>query len=212
MRLYDVTVTLRPGMPTYASEPGPELIPLARIAAGDPADVSLLRVGTHAGTHVDAPAHFLPGGAGVDRLPLEVLVGPARVVEVGPARVISPALLAAAGLAERVERVLLKTTSSRLWADGGPRLESAYLDVDAARWLVERGARLVGIDEFSIERDDRPDYPVHHLLLAAGVVVLEGLDLRQVPAGEYTLACLPLKLADADGAPARVVLWREDDG
>jgi arylformamidase len=210
MRLYDVTVTLRPGMPTYDSEPGPELAALQRMARGDPADVSKLSLGTHTGTHVDAPAHFLPGAHGIDRLPVEALVGPATVLDLGQCGEVTRSLLERAGLSERAQRVLLKTSNSALWADSAFHTDYVALAEDAAVWLVRRGVRLVGIDYLSVERHGSADFPVHRRLLSAGVVVLEGLDLRVVAAGDYWLACLPLKLEGADGAPARVVLWQDD--
>ncbi|MBI4493643.1 MAG: cyclase family protein [Chloroflexi bacterium] len=208
MQLYDVTATLRPGMPTYDSEPGPELTPLSQIAWGDEANVSLVRLGAHTGTHVDAPLHFLPGGDDVARLALEALVGPAIVLELGQVDAVTGAALEAGNLPAGVERVVLKTRNSALWADARFHTDFAHLTLEGAEWLLRRGVRLVGIDYLSIERYHAPGHPVHHTLLAAGVVIVEGLDLRQVAAGAYHLACLPLKLEGAEGAPARVVLWR----
>ncbi|MCC7372993.1 MAG: cyclase family protein [Chloroflexi bacterium] len=208
-RLYDVTVPLRPGMPTWDGEPGPTLKPLKQIGLdGEPAQVSLLTLGTHCGTHVDAPAHFIPGGAGVDALPLDALVGPCRVIEVDPAAegraVIEPADLAPA--AGGVQRLLLKTPSGQFWADPPFRRDFVGLSGAAASWLVGQGVRLVGIDELSVDPYDADPYVAHLTLLGAGIVILEGLDLRAVPPGEYDLLALPLRLDGADGSPARVVL------
>lgn len=207
MTIYDATILLHPALPTWDGEPGPDCRPIKRIGVdGEPAQVSLLTVGTHAGTHVDAPAHFIPGAAGVDALPLEALVGPCRVVEVETPgrRTIEPADLEpiAAGAA----RLLLKTASGSFWGEPAFRRDFVALSGAAAAWLVDRGARLVGIDYLSVDPYDADPAAAHLTLLGAGVVVLEGLDLRHVPAGEYDLAALPLKLAGADGAPARVVL------
>ena len=207
--LYDVTVTLRPGMPTWDDEPGPEVRPLKQLGVdGEPAQVSVISLGSHCGTHIDAPAHFLPGGVGVDRLPLESLVGRCRVIRVDPAAHgrphIKPADLDPAALG--AERLLLKTPSGAFWSDPGFRRDFVALSGEAAGWLARQGVRLVGIDYLSVDPYHADPFVAHLTLLGAGVVILEGLDLRAVPPGEYDLSALPLKLADADGAPARVVL------
>lgn len=205
MTIYDVTATLRPGMPTWDGEPGPECRPIKRIGVdGEPAQVSLLTIGTHTGTHVDAPAHFIAGGATVEALPLDALVGPCRVVDVGARSLIEPADLERSAPGAR--RLLLKTGSARLWDLAEFQREFVALSADAAAWIVSQGALLVGIDYLSVDPYDAEPASAHLTLLSAGVVVLEGLDLRHVPAGEYDLAALPLKLAGADGAPARVIL------
>jgi arylformamidase len=205
MAIYDVTVTLRAGMPTWDGEPGPDCRPIKRIGVdGEPAQVSLLTLATHTGTHVDAPSHFIPGGATVEALPLDALVGPCRVIEIGGGPLIEPADLEAAPIGAR--RILLKTASGDLWSDPDFRHDFVALSPASAAWLVAHGVRLVGIDYLSIDPYDADPAAAHLTLLGAGVVVLEGLDLREVPPDEYDLAALPLKLAGADGAPARVVL------
>jgi arylformamidase len=210
MAIYDVTVRLKDGMVTWDGEPGPVCRPIKQIGVGgEPARVSLLTVGTHCGTHVDAPAHFIPGGAGVDALPLEALVGPCRVVEVKATPLIRPADLDATAVGAR--RLLLKTRSGALWDEPVFRRDYVALAPEAADWLVAHGVLLVGIDYLSVDPYDADPFAVHLTLLRAGVVVLEGLDLRQVPPGAYDLAALPLKLDGADGAPARVVLRSRSD-
>ncbi len=205
MTIYDVTVTLRDSMPTWDGEPGPTVRPIKRIGVdGEPAQVSLLTIGTHTGTHVDAPSHFIPGGPGVEALPLGALVGPCRVVDVGGARPIEPATLTRTASGAR--RVLLKTASGVLWSEPDFRRDFVALSAASAAWLVAHGVLLVGIDYLSVDPFDADPAAAHLTLLGAGIVVLEGLDLRAVPPGEYDLAALPLKLAGADGAPARVVL------
>jgi arylformamidase len=166
---------------------------MARVEAGDPAGVSRLVLGTHTGTHVDPPAHFLPGTATVDALPLDVLVGPAVVAQC-PAGPIDRAVLESLALPEGSTRLLLKT--------GG---DAGALTPDGARWLVERDVRLVGADTLSIE-PATDKYPVHRILLGAGVVIVEGLDLAGVAPASYQLVCLPLRIVGGDGAPARAVL------
>jgi len=205
MAMYDVTITLRRGMPTWDGEPGPECRPIKQIGVnGEPAQVSLLTVGTHTGTHVDAPSHFIPGGATIDALPLDALVGPCRVVDVGAGPRIEPGDLEPAAVG--VRRLLLKTASGTLWDQPTFQREFVALSPEAAAWLVAQGVLLVGIDYLSIDPYDAEPAAAHLTLLGAGVVVLEGLDLRAVPAGDYDLAALPLKIDGADGAPARVFL------
>lgn len=203
----DVTLPLAPGMPVWPSEPAPQLTPLSSIANGDPANVSRLTLGTHTGTHVDAPRHFIEGGRTVEALPLAALCGPARVVPIQDRTAIRVAELEKIPL-DGVMRVLFQTRNSALWNERGFRTDFVYLEPDAATWLVKRGVQLVGIDYLSVERFDSPDYAVHHTLLGAGVVIVEGLDLREVTPGGYDLWCLPLKLVGGDGAPARVLLSR----
>jgi arylformamidase len=204
---YDVSVPLRPGMPTYAGEPGPRLEHLKQIARGDSANVTALSLGSHTGTHVDAPHHFLDGRSTVEAMPLEALIGPAQVIELTEQRHITADDLEAASIPAGTTRLLLKTPNSRFWNDDEFHTDFVGLAEDAAQWLVERGFVLVGIDYLSIERFRSPEHEVHKILLEANVVIVEGLDLRQVTPGEYMMACAPLKVVGADGAPARVFLW-----
>ena len=206
MRLIDVSVRLSEATPTFPGNPAFACEPVKRIARGDSANVTALHLGTHTGTHVDAPRHFFDARPGVDTLPLDLLIGRATVVDIaGPRRGIGAADLAHEDL-RGCTRVLLKTANSALWQSAGFHQDFAYLDESGARFLVERGVRLVGIDYLSIEQFKRPGAPVHHLLLERGVVIVEGLDLGAVRAGTYEMMCLPLDIAGADGAPARVVL------
>lgn len=206
MKLFDVSVRLSEQTPTFPGNPAFACEPVKRTARGDSANVTAVHLGTHSGTHVDAPRHFFTSAPGVEALPLDVLIGPARVVEIdGPRRGIEAADLSAAVPAGET-RVLLKTANSALWASRDFHPDFAFLDESGARLLLERGVRLVGIDYLSIEQFKRPGAPVHHLLLEHGVIIVEGLDLSQVPAGRYEMYCLPLDIAGADGAPARVVL------
>ncbi len=206
MGLIDVSVQLSEGTPTFPGNPPFLFEAVKRTARGDSSNVTAIHLGTHTGTHVDAPRHFFDSAPGVDALPLDVLVGRARVVDIpGPCRGIGAADLAGIRL-DGETRVLLKTANSALWQAG--RFDSAYafLDQSGAQWLLDRGVRLVGIDYLSIEQFKRPGAPVHHLLLERGVVIVEGLNLSRAAAGVYDMYCLPLDIAGADGAPARVVL------
>lgn len=205
MRLYDVTMTLTHSMPTYPGEPGPTLTPVKRMKKGDPANVSALSLGLHTGTHVDAPIHFIEGAPGVETLPLEILCGPARLVRIDDPEAVRPGELERAGL-NGATRVLFQTRNREWIKSPRFREDFVYIAPEAAEWLVARGVRLVGIDYLSVEAFGAPQPRTHQIFLNAGVVVIEGLDLSLPPPGDYDLRCLPLKIAGADGAPARVVL------
>lgn len=200
----DVTVPIHPGMVVYEGDPGVRVTSALALERGDPANVSHLALGSHTGTHVDAPSHFIPGGATLDRLPLDVLLGRARVLACPPGP-ITAGTVAGAGPG-RGGRLLFKTGNSALWERG--RFVRAYqaLTLEAARLLVEAGVALVGIDYLSVEGFGAQGHPVHRCLLGAGTVILEGLDLSAVTPGDYELCCLPLRVRDGDGAPARALL------
>jgi arylformamidase len=205
MKLIDVSVPLDGNLPTYPGNTPFSLEPVKRIAAGGSSNVSTLHMSAHAGTHVDAPRHFYDDRGGTDALPLEMLLGRARVVEITTRRGIEADDLAAIDLAEDV-RVLIKTSNSRLW--GSSTFNQGYVGVteSGARYLVEHGIKVVGVDYLSVEEFKRPGAPAHHVLLGAGTIVIEGLNLRDVEPGVYEMVCLPLKIVGGDGAPARVVL------
>ncbi len=203
MTLHDVSVPVRPGMPIYHDNPGVEIERASSIAAGDTANVSKLTMGVHTGTHIDGPLHFFEDGAGADSLPLSAMLGPASVVELeglgdGP---IDEEALRAASIPAGTERLLLKTPNSKLWSRADFTRDFVRLDGSGAAYAIEAGVRLIGIDYLSIGDPD-----AHRALLGAGVVALEGLDLREIEPGPYELICLPLRLAGTDGAPARVLL------
>jgi arylformamidase len=200
VQVIDVSVPLRAGMPVWPGDPALEVELAAAIADGAEANVTRLALSAHTGTHVDAPVHFLEGAAGVEKLPLDALVGPCLVVsatDVGGE-------IQAEAVPPDAERVLFKTRNAELWAGEGFVEDSVCLSPEAAREVVRRRIRLVGIDYLTIGGPE-----AHRTLLAAGVVPLEGLDLRAVEPGAYRIVCLPLKLVGADGAPARTVLLRD---
>lgn len=205
-RIIDITMPLRPGMSVWPGDPPLEVDRLTDCAAGDEATLSRLSMSVHTGTHVDAPAHFLGGGATVDALELSSLVGPAWVADATGGVEIGAADLAALALPGDVRRLLLKTRTAP--PDGNPSPSDAYTNETAARWIAERGIRLVGIDTPSIAPYDRPA-ETHRILLSAGIVIVENLDLAAVVPGAYVLACLPLPVVGAEGAPARAVLLDE---
>jgi arylformamidase len=200
----DVSVAIRDGMVHWPDNP-PVVVERAQdLGRGDAANVTKMSLGVHTGTHVDAPVHFDPNGIGADAIPLAALCGPARVIAIADPREVTVAELAAAKIAAG-ERVLLKTRNSpAAWQQ--PRFveDAVHLTVEAARWLAEREVMTIGIDYLSVGGFKAANgEAVHHALLDAGVWIIEGLDLTRVPHGPCELMCLPLKIAGADGAPAR---------
>ncbi len=207
MTIYDVTVPIRAGMPIYEGDPSLTIEPWSAMANGDSANVSFLHFGAHTGTHVDAPAHFIEGASKIDSLPLDVLIGPARVIRVPDDRMeVDPDFLNECDLTD-VTRVLFHTRNSAFWNEGF-RKDFTHVLPETAELLVARGVKLVGNDYLSVEKFHSGHHRTHLTLLRNGVVIVEGLNLTDVPAGDYELICLPLKIADGagDGAPARVVL------
>jgi len=204
----DITIPIRPGMPVFPGDP-PVTIELAQaIAHGASCNVTRLDMGAHTGTHVDAPVHFIEGAGGADVLSLEALIGPAWVVDgMQLAGEIDEGALARLDIPEGEARVLFKTPNSALWDRDRFSDEFVGLTDGAARALVAGGISLVGADYLSIAPHGKAA-PTHHAFLKAGVVVLEGLDLRDVSPGPYDLVCLPLRLVGCDGAPARALLHR----
>jgi arylformamidase len=205
MKPIDISVSIDPNLPTYPGNTPFSLEPTQRIAQGGSSNVSTIRMSAHAGTHVDAPRHFFDDASGIEALPLEMLIGRARVVEIAAGKAIDAEELAGLGLHDDV-RVLFKTPNSTLW--GSPEFHRDYVGVteSGARYLVNQGIKVVGVDYLSVEEFKKPGAPAHHLLLGAGTIVIEGLNLRDVEPGIYEMTCLPLKIVGADGAPARVIL------
>jgi arylformamidase len=210
MRIYDVSVRLSETTPTYPGDPGIEIKTWKSLANGDSANVSLLHMGAHSGTHVDAPAHFIAGAGRVESLSLEALIGEAQVVLVPDSIQTIDAAFAAAHCQPGRERILFKTRNSEFWSGENPVFHSdfTHLGLSAAEYLISQGARLVGIDYLSIEQFKSKTHETHLALLSTGIVILEGLDLREVDAGIYELICLPLRIASGtgDGSPVRAVL------
>jgi arylformamidase len=204
MRIYDITMPLSAELPFYPGDFPVEISPWTRVSDGDSANVSRLTLCTHSGTHLDPPRHFYDQGLPVDEIPLGLLIGKALVVEILGAALIGRRELEHLPI-RGVERLLLKTGNSELWKESGFRSDFAALSVEGARYLLEAGVKLVGIDYLSIESVEG-DGEVHRTLLDNGVLILEGLNLAQVAPGEYELICLPLKVKGGDGAPVRAVL------
>jgi arylformamidase len=204
-KFIDVTVPLSAELPTFPGDPPFEMDATHRLGTGDSYNVARLALGTHSGTHVDAPFHFIEGGARIDELALEILIGKVRVVDLMGRDSVERADLEALDLREDL-RVLLKTRNSGLLRQSAFQQDYVYLSPDAATYLAQVGIKLVGFDYLSIEKFGSRDYAAHKALLSAGVVIVEGLDLSDVEPGEYDMTCLPLRIAGGDGSPARVVL------
>jgi arylformamidase len=210
MPIYDVSVALSADTPTYPGDPSISISQFLSLANGDPANVSVFYFGAHSGTHVDAPAHFIAGGGRVNSLPLETLIGSAQVVEVPPTVDTITAEFITKHCNTGETRYLFKTRNSSFWENNATGFRSDYtsLEPEAARELARMGVKLVGIDYLSIEKFGAETFETHHTLLSQGIVIVEGLDLRQISSGVYELICLPLRISggSGDGAPARVVL------
>jgi arylformamidase len=207
MKLLDVSVPLDAALASYPGNTPFSLEPIKRLARGDSSNVSTLHMSAHSGTHVDAPRHYFDQAPGAEGLSLEMLCGRARVIELTTRKAITAEDLAQRDLSEDV-RVLIKTHNSRLW--GSPEFHQDFIGVaeSGARYLVEHGIKVVGVDYLSVEAFKTPGAPAHHTLLGGGTIVIEGLNLRDVEPGIYELLCLPLLVVGSDGAPARVVLRR----
>ena len=203
-KLLDVSVPLAAGMPAYPGNPDFELQPVKRIADGGSSNVSRLVMGTHTGTHVDAPRHFFEDGATIDALSLDLLIGRARVVEITKRGGIGEEELAAAGLREDI-RVLLKTSNSALWNGEGFHPDYTYVTEAGARYLVAQGVKVIGVDYLSVEQFKKAGAPAHRALLSQGVIIIEGLNLSEAEPGMYEMYCLPLPVAGGDGDRKSVV-------
>jgi arylformamidase len=204
MKIHDVSVSISKELVVYPGDPHVKIIRRTKVNEEDAKyNLSRYSFSSHAGTHVDPPFHLIEGGITVDKLPLELLIGRARVVEV-TAPCIDEAVLEEFDFTADA-RVLFKTRNSYLWSQKTFVKDYVYMTPGAARSLVNDGIKVVGIDYLSIDKfEGEPE--THMALLGAGTIIIEGLDLREVDPGDYELICLPLKVKDGDGAPARVVL------
>jgi arylformamidase len=205
----DISIPIRDAMTVYSGNPPVRIRP-AMTLAGDGVNLSEVCLGSHTGTHVDAPRHFVRGGAGVDRIELKRFIGPAWVADL---RVIRGGIhaedLEQAAIPRRTSRLLLRTRNSRLWHPARPFSEDfVYVAPDGADWIVKRGVRLVGIDYLSIEGFDVIGAPTHKRLLGAGIPIVEGLDLQGATPGSWNMIALPLRIEKGDAGLTRAVLWK----
>ena len=208
MKIFDISLTISPDLPVWPGDPSIELEQVESMDEGAHANVSRLSAGVHIGTHVDAPHHFMNDGRTIEQLPLEVLTGSCYVTQLPDGvEAITAEALNGMSLPADTKRILFGTSNSRLWSRGETEFQEDFVAVaeDGAGWLVEYGIQLVGVDYLSVAPYG-DSIPTHRILLQAGVIVIEGLDLSAVPRGFYDLYCLPLKLLGAEGAPARAIL------
>lgn len=208
MRIYDITLTITPDLPTWPGDPSIVMERFVKMEEGAPNNVTKIAMCVHVGTHVDAPYHFLGGGAAtVEDLSLKTLTGRVYVLEMPDVDLITAKALEKADIPPRTRRLIFKTRNSELWSNPNHQFNTNFVSIspDGAQFLVERGVKLVGVDYLSVAPYSDP-IPTHEILLKAGVLVIEGLNLSHVSQGRYSLYCLPLKLAGSDGAPARAIL------
>lgn len=210
MTLYDISLTISEELPTWPGDPPIKLEKTSQISWGDASNLTHISTSVHVGTHVDAPDHFLGNGDTVENIPLDLLVGPTEVIELSPMGHITEVDLREAGIRGKDARLLFKTGNSQLWAEGFREFQEDFIALDpgAAAYLVACGIKVVGVDYLSVAPYPDPE-PTHRILLEAGVLIIEGLDLSRIEPGPYKLLCLPLKIGDSDGAPARVLLEKE---
>jgi len=212
---YDISVSMRPDLPVGEGDPPVVIRAAASIERGDIANVSRLEIGAHTGTHIDAPIHFVQGRKGSDRLELDTLIGPAYVADLlSVTYEISGDDFQRANIPNGTRRLLCKTTNSDLWSKTPSTFYRDFIGIskDGAQWLIDHGIELVGVDYLGVERFDMVDKgaPTHHALLEKEMVIIEGLNLSDIAAGEYTLYCLPIKIKNSDGAPCRAILMKEE--
>lgn len=207
-RIYDVTLTVSPEVPVWPGHTPPRVERLRSMDDGAVNNLSRLETNVHFGTHVDSPLHFIRDGYAMEEVPLDTLLGPCIVAYLPDVDAIEPADLDGLDLPPQTTRLIVRTRNSELWNDlsQGFRKDFVALTPEAAQWVVKRGIRLFGIDYLSVERFEEPGRRTHIALLGAEVVLVEGLDLREIEPGPYELICMPLKLKGSDGAPARVAL------
>jgi arylformamidase len=207
MQTYDISLSISPDLPTWPGDPPVLLERVDKIEEGANNNVSRIDMSVHTGTHVDAPFHFLPEGKTIEQLRLSQLTGRVYVLHLLDVDLITAEVLVRAQIPPRTRRVLFRTRNSEYWSRREKSFQTDFvaLNPEGAHYLVQRGVKLVGVDYLSVAPYKQSKL-THEILLKAGVVIVEGLDLSEVSQGRYTLFCLPLKLVGSDGAPARAIL------
>ena len=207
MHIYDVSLQISPELPTWPGDPTISIERVSKIEEGADVNVTRLAIGAHTGTHIDAPWHFLRDGSLIEDISLKVLTGRVYVLDLPDVDLITAKVLEDAEIPPRTRRIIFKTRNSQLWHHKPPSFHTDFVAVsaDGAQYLTNRGVKLVGIDYFSIAPFDNL-VDTHQILLRAGIVIVEGLDMTEVSQGRYTLYCLPLNLKGVEGAPARAIL------
>jgi len=207
MHIYDITLTISPDLPVWPGDPPVKIERVAKIEEGANSNLSRMSIGVHTGTHVDSPLHFLTGGNGVESLPLNILIGRAYVLNLPDADIITASVLKQSSIPTETNRLIIKTRNSQYLEQKDPVFRTGFVGIsaDGAEFLVGLGIKLIGIDYLSVA-PYKQSRPTHEILLKSDVVIVEGLDLSNITQGQYTLYCLPLKIAGCDGAPARAIL------
>ena len=211
---YDISVAIHPDLPVWEGNPPVTIRSSAGIERGAIANVSRLEIGAHTGTHIDAPVHFVPGRKGIDQRVLATLIGPAYVVDLtAVVREVYAYDFDQANITPGTRRLLCRTTNSSLWSKLPSGFDRNFVGIapDGAQWLIEHRIELVGVDDLGVERFESVGNgaPTHRALLENDMIIVEGLDLSDVPPGEYTLICLPVKIKNSDRAPGRAILIKE---
>ncbi|MBQ2833347.1 MAG: cyclase family protein [Clostridia bacterium] len=207
MRIIDISQEIRQDMTVYPGDPSFHSHPCSSFKQGDICEVSELTIGSHCGTHIDAPLHMIPGGATLETMPLDLFVGPCRVLTL-PTHVITEKMLMEHDVQEG-ERILLRTDPGGVYTPMNGEFNPAVLSVRAAQYLADKHVRLIGIDAPTVENMEICDGEIHRTLLSAGIALLEGLCLTRATKEEYFLSALPLSLVGENGAPCRAVLIEE---
>lgn len=202
----DISVPLRNGMHHWPGDPAVHIERVADMEKGQVCNVSKWDICAHSGTHMDGPLHFIRNGRGLDHLPFDATIGPCRVIEIKDKDSIKPAELAKHKL-RKGERILFKTRNSRIsWAKDSFDEKFVHISQEAAQYMVDKGVRTIGVDYLSVGGYQRDGVETHQILLGAEVWLIEGLNLAKVKPGKYELLCLPIKVLNSDGAPARALL------
>ena len=205
MPIFDVSQSLQKSTPVFPGDPSFSMVPFFSRENHDEFNLSILTMSTHLGTHVDAPLHYVDGGLKVDEISPDILVGHGIILDMRGVDVIDVAVLEKSSWTKE-KRVFLKTDFSAELRQNNISKKQPYINDSGAHALMERGVKLVGIDSMSVDRINDQYAPVHKLLLSSGVIIVEGLDLSEVPCGTCRIYCLPLKISGGDGAPARVFI------
>ncbi len=202
----DISVMIKSGMARWPDNAGIRIERMLDIDKGAVCNVSVLSLGAHTGTHMDAPLHFIGNGKSLEKMPLDATIGPARVIEIRDKESVKGEDLRPARIRPG-DRILFKTRNSRRsWKTDNFDENFIYISKEAAQYLADKKVQTVGIDYLSVGGYKKDGVETHHALLGAGIWIIEGLNLSKVAPGKYELICLPLKILNSDGAPARAVV------